>query len=143
MESLKDLRDAALEDKSYLVIFIQLPHAKLLYFVSELWKQKAISDSEKVTIKEMIISDEPRIFEILEKYELNSDENKLKENIIEIVRPKPDVGLGLIIKKNQEGGAPAQDEVSSPLGNQLFERKKRHGNTNELHGLSGVLKPTI
>ena len=37
---------------------------------------------------EMIISDEPRIFEILEKYEQNTDEHKLKENIIEIVRPK-------------------------------------------------------
>jgi len=30
---------------------LQLPHAKLLYFVSELWKQKAISDIEKSTIK--------------------------------------------------------------------------------------------
>jgi len=33
---------------------LQLPHAKLLYFVSELWKQKAISDIEKSTIKGII-----------------------------------------------------------------------------------------
>jgi len=117
---------------------LQLPHAKLLYFVSELWKQKAISDYEKSTIKEMIISDEPKIFEILERYEQNPQDDELKENIIELIRPKPDPTL-FIGKKNQDG-AP-QDEISSPLGNQLFERKKRHGNTNELHGLSDALKP--
>lgn len=30
---------------------LQLPHAKLLYFVSELWKQQEITDSEKLTLK--------------------------------------------------------------------------------------------
>jgi len=32
--------------------------------------------------------------------------------------------------------------VTSPLGNQLFERKKRHKNSCELHGLIGALMPT-
>jgi hypothetical protein len=37
---------------------------------------------------EMIISDEEKIFELLEKYEEHSDEASLKENIIDIIRPK-------------------------------------------------------
>jgi len=36
----------------------------------------------------MIISDEPKIFEILEKYEQNADEEELRENIITLLRPK-------------------------------------------------------
>ena len=35
----------------------------------------------------MIINDESAIFEILETYELNSDEPQLKENILSLVRP--------------------------------------------------------
>ena len=81
---------------------LQLPHAKLLYFVSELWKAQQINDSEKTIIKgwinipfqiitsmllEMIINDESNIFEILETYELNADEAQFKENIISLVRP--------------------------------------------------------
>jgi len=40
-----------------------LPHAKLLYFVSELWKTKEIDENEKKILKEKIISDEPAVFE--------------------------------------------------------------------------------
>ena len=36
----------------------------------------------------MIISDEPKIFEILERYEQNPQDDELKENIIELIRPK-------------------------------------------------------
>ncbi len=35
---------------------LQLPHAKLLYFVSELWKQKELNDTEKLMIKGTIAS---------------------------------------------------------------------------------------
>lgn len=113
---------------------LQLPHAKLLYFVSELWKRQEITDAEKITIKEMIINDEAPIFNLLEDYEANSDESQLKESVIELVRPKPK------IIKNFE--PPEQDDVSSPLGNSLFERKKRQNNKTELHGLAEALKPT-
>jgi hypothetical protein len=30
---------------------LQLPHAKLLYFISELWKKGEITDTEKATLK--------------------------------------------------------------------------------------------
>jgi hypothetical protein len=36
----------------------------------------------------MIISDEEKIFELLEKYEEHSDEAALKESVIALVRPK-------------------------------------------------------
>jgi hypothetical protein len=32
---------------------LQLPHAKLLYFVAELWKRGDITDSEKTLLKGM------------------------------------------------------------------------------------------
>jgi len=118
---------------------LQLPHAKLLYFVSELWKAQQISDSEKTIIKEMIINDEPVIFEILEQYETSSDEAVLKDNIISLVRPterilNPD---GSTVKGTE------QDDLSSPLGNRLLERKKRHKKeSRELEGLANALKPT-
>jgi len=49
----------------------------------------------------MIISDEPKIFEILEKYEQNADEEELRENIITLLRPKRKLffPIGLSISK--------------------------------------------
>jgi len=34
---------------------LQLPHAKLLYYVAELWKRKEISDTEKTLLKGILI----------------------------------------------------------------------------------------
>lgn len=31
--------------------YLQLPHAKLLYFIAELWKGGAVTDSEKTLLK--------------------------------------------------------------------------------------------
>ena len=109
-------------------------HAKLLYFVSELWKRREITDAEKITIKEMIISDEPQIMGLLVEYGGDTDENQLRESVIEIVRPKPKVVTNF--------EPPEQDDVSSPLGNSLFERKKRQNNKSELSGLAEALRPT-
>lgn len=119
---------------------LQLPHAKLLYIVSELWKQKEITDSEKTIIKEMIINDETAIFNILEAYEENADETQLREDIIELVRPKQKTPIKLEGKSNFE--PPEQDDISSPLGNSLFERKKRQNNKSDLTGLAEALRPT-
>lgn len=119
---------------------LQLPHAKLFYFVSELWKRQEITDTEKTIIKEMIINDEPAIFNILEEYEESSDERQLRDSIIELVRPQEKKVTIDLKQKNFE--PPEQDDVSSPLGNSLFERKKRHNNKSELTGLAEALRPT-
>ena len=42
---------------------LQLPHAKLLYFVSELWKTKEINENEKKILKEKVMTDELSVFE--------------------------------------------------------------------------------
>jgi len=120
---------------------LQLPHAKLLYLVAELWKSQEISDSEKTLLKEMIIGDEPKLFEILEEYEENSNEEQLKEKILNIVRPKEETNMVIVVgTRNHE--PPEQDEASSPLGTQLFDKKKKHHGVNELQGLANALKPT-
>ena len=88
----------------------------------------------------MIINDESNIFALLESYEENTDEDQLRDSVVEIVRPqekKKDTETPS--KKNFE--PPEQDEVSSPLGNSLFERKKRHKNQSELSGLAEALRP--
>ena len=149
---------------------LQLPHAKLLYFVSELWKQQEITDSEKLTLKERIISDEPKIFELLDTYESDGNLIQLKNQVIGLVRAKVEPKLpaqnpmqgqnnGKQVNHNDEADQDAdddeeddnanngltipnfssapqdnKDEVSSPLGNALFNKKKTKA------GGIGVLK---
>lgn len=119
---------------------LQLPTEKLLFLVAEMWKKEEITDSEKSTLKEMIINEETALFKLLEGQEVKVDEKLLKACMIELVRPK-EKKLGIeIVKKSFE--PPEQDDVSSPLGNSLFERKKRHSNKSELLGLAEALKST-
>jgi len=73
-------------------------------------------------------------------FEKNPDETQLRESLVELVRPKEDKKLGLEISKKSNFEPPEQDDVSSPLGNMLFERKKRHSNKTELAGLAEALK---
>ncbi|KRX01436.1 hypothetical protein PPERSA_01339 [Pseudocohnilembus persalinus] len=66
---------------------LQLPHAKLFYFASELYKSKTINENEKLRLKEMVINDEPEIFELLEKYQANGNEEQLKNSLLGLLRP--------------------------------------------------------
>lgn len=86
---------------------LELPHSKLLYYIAELWKQKEITDDEKATLKgniqllsnskELIIGDELKIFNFLEEYESDQDEEKLKDQIIKLVRPEEGTSSSLIL----------------------------------------------
>jgi hypothetical protein len=106
---------------------LQLPHAKLLYIVAELFKEGKINESEKATIKGKIVSDEPKLFEILEVYEANNDENVLKDGLLAIVKPKEETNAPIVVIGSGTRNPQPQDEISSPLGNQLFQKKKQHG----------------
>jgi hypothetical protein len=122
---------------------LQLPHAKLLYFVAELWKQKIVTDAEKTLLKgnhrslvfnlqEMVISDEPKIFELLEEYEEDQNEDSLREGVLLLARPKTEKGKclaistfpnlilihnltlldDLVVRGNRTHEPPEQDDVS-------------------------------
>jgi len=121
---------------------LQLSNAKLLYVVSELKQQGTITDEERATIKEKIVNEDPRVVDLLNQYEKSGNESVLRDGILDILRPKVEniEGLGLVVGKSD---GPAQDEATSPLGNQLFERKKKHQTGNELQGLIKTIKPII
>lgn len=68
----------------------------------------------------MVISDEAKIFELLEEYENSSDENTLRENVINLVRPKQGIitfpaysieNDSLIVIGSHNHDPPMQDEV--------------------------------
>ena len=63
---------------------LQLPHAKLLYFITELFKLNAISEDEKIKLKEKVISSDAKIFDLLEDWEVEQDESKLKEGMLRL-----------------------------------------------------------
>ena len=66
---------------------LQLPHAKLLYYITELFKQKLISEDEKIKLKEMVISSDSVIFHLLEEWDQHSNMEKLKDGILNLVNP--------------------------------------------------------
>ncbi|EGR27142.1 hypothetical protein IMG5_201670 [Ichthyophthirius multifiliis] len=66
---------------------LQLPHAKLFYYSAELYKNGTISENEKLKLKEMVINDEPEIFEILESYQSNGNESYFTNGLLCLLRP--------------------------------------------------------
>jgi hypothetical protein len=64
---------------------LQLPHAKLLYYITELYKQDAVTEDQKIKLKEKVISSDEKIFTILEDWEEKGDEAKLRSSILELV----------------------------------------------------------
>lgn len=81
---------------------LQLANAKVLYVVSELWKEKIINDTEKITIKSilyevnssltfckgMIVSNDVKIQPILEMGEQEVDEFSLRSSLLKLVKPQ-------------------------------------------------------
>ena len=63
---------------------LKLPHAKLLFIVTEMWRQEVINETEKGKLKDMVITSDIRLFEIMEKYEEDDDEEKLVEKLCDL-----------------------------------------------------------
>ncbi|EAS05976.2 hypothetical protein TTHERM_00780650 (macronuclear) [Tetrahymena thermophila SB210] len=66
---------------------LQLPHAKLFYFSAELYKNHTITENEKLKLKEMVINDEPQVFELLERYQANGNETEFVNGLLSLLRP--------------------------------------------------------
>lgn len=82
---------------------LQLPHAKLFYIISEMYKKGLISDDEKRILKckwfsdpEKAISDDLQIFQTLDKYERTKNEEEFSNNLINLVKGK---GFGLTLNE--------------------------------------------
>mmetsp|Transcript_597 Transcript_597/g.537 ORF Transcript_597/g.537 Transcript_597/m.537 type:complete len:124 (-) Transcript_597:180-551(-) len=111
---------------------LQLPHAKLLYFVAELYKSGDITDTEKTLLKEMIVGDDQKIFEFLEEYEDNGNETNFKQKVLGLVKPK-DQDPMVVVVGNRKHDPPEQDDVSSPYGTQLLDKKRKQHHGKETH----------
>ncbi len=77
---------------------LQLPHAKLFYYAAELFKKGQVNENEKIKLKgkrsatcfndflkyyqELVINDDPRIFEFLERYQKNGNEKDFVNDLL-------------------------------------------------------------
>lgn len=98
-----------------------LPHAKLLFAIHDLSQKKLISFSERSKLKrnchtELVISNDPVIFNIASAYEAQKDAETLYTALMMLVRPKPCINI--------PPKAASTDETTSPLDTFLQSRKK-------------------
>jgi|JI6StandDraft_1071083.scaffolds.fasta_scaffold05761_5 hypothetical protein len=109
---------------------LQLPHAKLFYIISEMYKKTLISDDEKRILKckqlanaEKAISDDLQIFQVLDKYERTKSEEELEQNLINLVKGK---GFNLIL--NEVSSTKHHDTASSqePVQQQQAKPDEQH-----------------
>lgn len=104
---------------------LALPHAKLFYCIYQLSESGQITAHEKDQLKEMVTLEHAGLFEVIAKHE---DDPELLNEILKLVRHGT--------RKKPENIVPSRaygDEVSSPLGTFLLNKKKRQHADHELH----------
>eukprot|EP01017_Pseudomicrothorax_dubius_P020257 TRINITY_DN22159_c0_g2_i1.p1 TRINITY_DN22159_c0_g2~~TRINITY_DN22159_c0_g2_i1.p1 ORF type:complete len:133 (-),score=23.73 TRINITY_DN22159_c0_g2_i1:157-555(-) len=122
---------------------LHLPHSKLLYYLSHLYKSQEISAAEKTILKEMTIGNEPRLFVILENYEESGCEDDMRAAILALVRQyderSPQARFDMEITFED-----ISNELTSPLGTTLFEKKKRFKERQrEAELIKGGIRPAV
>ena len=95
------------------------PYSKLLYAVYKLHSQGSISNDDKIKLKGMIVTGEESIVAVLESYLRTKNCENLIHDIVKLVRPTRYKPEAIITTKD------VVDELSSPLGTFLHEKKKR------------------
>ena len=102
------------------------PHAKLFYAVYRLHAQHIINDQEKLKLKGLIAVGDQSIVSVLSRYMEDQNADHLFHDVVKIVRPgrsKPEAIIP--VRSNNE-------DISSPLGTFLHEKKKRQLAEHEL-----------
>ena len=99
----------------------ELPHAKLLFVIYDLSQKKLITFSERSKLKrkpypELVISNDPVLFNIISTFETSKDVDTLYTALVKLVRPKPCINI--------PPKAASADETTSPLDTFLQSRKK-------------------
>eukprot|EP00357_Protocruzia_adherens_P035509 CAMPEP_0114981512 /NCGR_PEP_ID=MMETSP0216-20121206/5581_1 /TAXON_ID=223996 /ORGANISM="Protocruzia adherens, Strain Boccale" /LENGTH=132 /DNA_ID=CAMNT_0002343183 /DNA_START=68 /DNA_END=466 /DNA_ORIENTATION=- len=114
---------------------LNTPHSKLLFAIGELKKEERINDQEKAALKSYVFAEDEKVIDLAEVYEKNEDKEDFYENLIELARTGKTSkgksnGMNVGTNKSEAGGfnqnyAETIDEVSSPLGTALMEKKRR------------------
>jgi hypothetical protein len=102
------------------------PYAKLFYAVYKLHRQGSISNEDKFKLKEMIIADDQSVIDLINSYLKDLDAESLMEGMIKIVRPIRHKPEPVLVSKTMN------DDISSPLGTFLHEKKKRQNAEHDL-----------
>lgn len=102
------------------------PYAKLFYAVYKLHSLGTLNNEEKVKLKGMIALSDPSIVKILNSYLEDQNADSLMHEIVILVRPTRHKPEAIITTKS------VNDDISSPLGTFLHEKKKRQLAEHEL-----------
>lgn len=60
---------------------LQSPHSRILYMIFYFHKNEEINEEQRTKLKEYVILEEDKIFEIINEFESTFDENKLLHNL--------------------------------------------------------------
>ncbi|CAG9328124.1 unnamed protein product [Blepharisma stoltei] len=114
---------------------LSLPEAQLLYAIYKLEHDGRLKLDDKKKLKQMVISQDEKIFSLLDQYKEDQNEASLLQDMLKIVKP--------IRHKPETVAIPPRvqtTEDSSPLGKFLCEQKKRqsaeHGLTLSLYKMA-------
>ncbi|OMJ85045.1 hypothetical protein SteCoe_13698 [Stentor coeruleus] len=102
------------------------PYAKLFYAVYKLHSLGTLNNEEKVKLKGMIALSDSSIVKILNTYLEDQNDDSLMHEIVILVRPARQKPEAIITTKS------TNDDISSPLGTFLHEKKKRQLAEHEL-----------
>jgi len=103
------------------------PEAKLLYAIYKLEEQGVITEEEKRQLKLMVVQQDDRVLQPLQQYQADKDYQQLKSQLQVLVRPLRQKPGNVAIPPKSMG-----DDISSPLGTFLHEKKKRQHAEHEL-----------
>ena len=102
------------------------PYAKLFYAVFKLHSQGQITDIDKLKLKGMIATGDQKIVSLLHHYLRDLNSEFLLQGIVKLVKPLRHKPEAIIAERT------VVDEMSSPLGTFLHEKKKRQTAEHEL-----------
>ena len=107
---------------------LERPQSKLLYAVWELETLGRITKPEKHKLKEMILTEQQVVMDLLDTYTQNGDPAQLYNGLVAIVKPPRHKPAKVVIPASTM----LIEDSSSPLGTFLHEKKKRQKGEGEL-----------
>ncbi|CAD8090764.1 unnamed protein product [Paramecium primaurelia] len=108
------------------------PSAKLLYLINEMNRLNMITQLEKCTLKQFVLQEHQGIYDLLKQYPKSDTELDLAEAIIILLRGAPNSEQQQVQDDSEyQADLQIQEDLQSPLGNQLMWRKKGQQKKNK------------
>lgn len=101
-------------------------YAKLFYAVFKLYSQGSIGERDKLKLKSMIATSDSSITSLLNQYLHHLNTEILMQGLVKIVKPMRHKPEAIIPIRSDV------DEMSSPIGSFLLDKKKRQNAEHEL-----------